>query len=88
MSRQTPAHGDIRAYRNGCRCRECREANRVYNAAARARRRSRPELADAAGHGKPSTYNNHACRCTACRAAHAAYMRDVRASRRTTKGDQ
>jgi hypothetical protein len=88
VSSSQPTHGIRSTYSNhGCRCAECREANRVYGAAARAQRRSQPEAADRAGHGTRSTYANYGCRCAACRAAHAAHMRDQRANHRTTKED-
>lgn len=66
------AHGLPNTYKSGCRCTQCREANRVYQAAATARRAANPTAADQAGHGKPSTYSNYLCRCDDCRAANAA----------------
>ncbi len=72
-------HGTYKSYSQGCRCADCREANRLYAAAARARRAVDPALANAAGHGKETTYNNYSCRCAPCRAAHAAHMRGHRA---------
>lgn len=73
------AHGEPNTYKRGCRCRECREANRVYQAAASKRRSADPTLADRAGHGSSSTYSNYACRCDACREAHTDAMRQRRA---------
>lgn len=69
-------------YTAGCRCAGCREANRLYHAGARARRRGNALLADRAGHGNASTYANYACRCNDCRAAHAKRMRNEPTSRR------
>lgn len=75
-------HGDHRSYLNGCRCAECREACRLYQAAWRAEKRQDPSNADRAGHGKKSTYRNYACRCDACRAANTADVAAYRARRR------
>lgn len=72
------AHGLPNTYKSGCRCTQCREANRVYQAAATARRAADPTAADIAGHGKRSTYANYQCRCDACRAAHTAACRAYR----------
>ncbi|NUQ95345.1 MAG: hypothetical protein HOY79_01845 [Streptomyces sp.] len=75
-------HGHVNAYKNGCRCPECREANRVYQNAANARRSAAPALADRAGHGKRTTYVNYACRCDACCAASSAEQREQRERRK------
>lgn len=75
-------HGDHRTYHKGCRCNDCREANRAYQAELRARRHNDPYSADRAGHGKSSTYRNHACRCDECTAAHTADCNAYRARRR------
>jgi hypothetical protein len=77
----TAAHGLPNTYKSGCRCKQCREANRVYQAAANARRAADPKAADLAGHGKPSTYSNYLCRCTECRAANAVASQTYRAKR-------
>jgi hypothetical protein len=74
-------HGDYRKYRQGCRCTECREGNRTYQAAANARRGSDPRNADRAGHGRNNTYVNYGCRCTACRAANTVRLREYREAR-------
>jgi hypothetical protein len=71
-------HGRAATYKGGCRCTACREANRVYQAAANKRRASDPRLADRAGHGRASTYINYACRCEACRAANSARLQAQR----------
>lgn len=68
----TTTHGRLATYKHGCRCPECREVNRVYQAAATARRAADPQAADIAGHGKASTYSNYLCRCDECRAANTA----------------
>ncbi|MEU9558026.1 hypothetical protein [Streptomyces fumanus] len=76
---------DYNAYHRGCRCGVCREANRVYAAKQRARRAADPTAADAAGHGKATTYINCGCRCDACRTANSTAVRERR-QRRTTGG--
>jgi hypothetical protein len=75
-------HGRATTYKSGCRCTACRNANRLYQAAANARRAADPALADRAGHGRASTYINYACRCGACRAANARRLRDQRDRRK------
>lgn len=77
------AHGRASSYKDGCRCSECREANRVYQAGANARRAEQSDAADRAGHGKRSTYANYRCRCDACRAANSAACREYRERRRS-----
>jgi hypothetical protein len=72
-------HGDYRTYGKGCRCAECREAQRVRGIEQRAKWAQNPEAADRAGHGKPSTYKNYRCRCEQCSKANSA---DVAAFRR------
>jgi hypothetical protein len=75
-------HGDRRTYVKGCRCDDCREAHRVWCAERRAVWQQDPSSADRAGHGKPSTYRNHACRCDACTKANTADVNAYRARRR------
>jgi hypothetical protein len=72
-------HGTTGTYRAGCRCADCRDANRLKCAQNRARRAADPAAADRAGHGKASTYINYDCRCTPCRDAHSANLRRRRA---------
>lgn len=70
-------HGTLNGYVNaGCRCEECREANRVYNMKRRAERaegKPASEWGKKRGHmGEPlkhnsSTYINWKCRCDQCR---------------------
>ena len=58
-------HG-FNGYRRGCRCAECREGNRVYRSAGRARRIERgKENPSMIPHG-PSGYTNWDCRCKTC----------------------
>ncbi|MFK0140660.1 hypothetical protein [Streptomyces murinus] len=82
MTRQRPVHGDVNTYKSGCRCALCREANRIYQAAANARRYADPAGADRAGHGKRSTYVNWGCRCPLCSAASSNTQRAQRQRRK------
>jgi hypothetical protein len=75
-------HGHRLTYYKGCRCADCREAYRVYAASLRAKWRRDPSSADRAGHGKSTTYRNHACRCEACREANRVATNEYRARRR------
>ncbi|WP_406444434.1 hypothetical protein OHB14_36430 [Streptomyces sp. NBC_01613] len=75
-------HGDHRTYQKGCRCDDCREALRQYHAELRAKWRQDPSSADRAGHGKSTTYRNHACRCTKCTEANRVATNEYRARRR------
>lgn len=75
-------HGLPNTYKSGCRCNPCREANRIYQAAATARRAADPIAADLAGHGKRSTYANYRCRCDECRAANSVASQAYRQRRK------
>ncbi|MFD3516292.1 hypothetical protein [Streptomyces sp. NPDC058657] len=76
-------HGTPYAYtKGGCRCDDCREANRKRCQASRQRSAADPSRADRAGHGKASTYKNHGCRCAECSAANTADVSAYRARRR------
>ncbi|MEV8396334.1 hypothetical protein [Streptomyces niveus] len=75
-------HGDYRTYLKGCRCDDCREAQRLRGIAQRARWSQDPSAADRAGHGKPSTYKNYKCRCQPCSKANSADVAAFRARRR------
>ncbi len=73
-------HGTVGGYtNNGCRCPECRAAQRTYAAQRRALRRqeSTPENV----HGTENGYTNYGCRCVPCRTAHAATARHARTTR-------
>lgn len=76
------AHGLPNTYKSGCRCAQCREANRIYQAAATDRRAADPTAADQAGHGKRSTYANYRCRCDECRAANSVASQAYRQRRK------
>lgn len=60
-------HGTHARYRKGCRCDECREANRKYHLKERWKRRCKIVLGEPVPHGL-SGYINHGCRCDVCRA--------------------
>jgi len=75
-------HGNHRTYQKGCRCAACREAFRLYAASLREKWRQDSSSADRAGHGKSTTYRNHACRCDACREANRIAINEYRARRR------
>ncbi|RSS92501.1 hypothetical protein EF919_18385 [Streptomyces sp. WAC02707] len=87
MTSRKTRHGHVNAYKSGCRCDACREANRVYQAASNKRRAADPALADRAGHGRASTYINYACRCDACKAANSQRLREQRDRRAVAKGE-
>lgn len=63
-------HGNAATYRAGCRCDDCREANRVRSVAERARRAARSR--DEVPHGTAGGYSNWGCRCERCTAANSA----------------
>lgn len=76
-------HGTRARYTGGCRCGECRAANRAYITARRRAagigpRRTGPQT----GHGTETRYARWGCRCDACRAAHTAYQRALRHAKR------
>lgn len=75
-------HGDYRTYGKGCRCDDCREAQRVHGIEQRAKWARDPEAADRAGHGKPSTYKNYGCRCEPCSKANSADVAAFRMRKR------
>lgn len=74
-------HGTPSGYRHGCRCDECKAANREQQQAARDRRLNRPIPEHV--HGTWNGYANYNCRCDrcldACRARYpeAAAYREV-----------
>jgi len=76
---------DAATYTNhGCRCDECRVANRTQVAAGRARRyRITADNGGVAPTGKhnETTYSNWGCRCRVCTTAHAAAVRGRRRRR-------
>lgn len=55
---------DANGYKRGCRCTECREANRIRRAQQRASK-------NPPNHGTESGYFNYGCRCAPCKAAGA-----------------
>ncbi len=85
----TTAHGVRTTYVGGCRCDECRAANRTelrrHRAARHARLAADPT---AAPHGLSSTYDHWGCRCQPCTGAHAERLRDARtgSNHKATRG--
>jgi hypothetical protein len=65
---QTIQHGKRSTYvHRGCRCTDCRRAQRTSQAAMRAKRKLlNPE---AIPHGTYNGYGNYSCRCQDCKAA-------------------
>jgi hypothetical protein len=58
-------HGTYTSYTNhGCRCDDCRAANRRYQASLKERLRSR-DVPDHV-HGTSGGYGNYGCRCLRC----------------------
>jgi hypothetical protein len=55
-------HGTRSKYNGGCRCDDCREANRVSHAEWELRVRGNPPE-----HGTENAYRNYGCRCQECR---------------------
>lgn len=82
MTPDDPRHGTFNGYGNlKCRCKFCREANRLRLQMIRtglARRQLDP---DDPRHGKLSTYTNWRCRCSRCTAANTAQSAKQRAVR-------
>lgn len=75
-------HGTKSRYGHGCRCVECKDAQRL-NMTARRRKKQAPT------HGTRSGYFNHGCRCGACAAAgksHNAARREAFADGRWAAG--
>lgn len=70
-------HGTYSAYTNrGCRCDECRAANRAYKRAWEARRQ-KPVLAqDSPLHGTVNGHKHYGCRCEPCVEAKRAKDRE------------
>ena len=69
-------HGKETAYRYGCRCVPCRQANAEKVMAARLSRTLRLKLDPTlAPHGVANTYNNWGCRCIPCGVAFNAQRR-------------
>jgi uncharacterized protein YcbX len=66
-------HGTHYGYNMGCRCEECRVAERETQRAYRARKRLRPVPAHV--HGTAQGYQGWYCRCDECREVQRAYMR-------------
>lgn len=78
------AHGQRGTYVGGCRCDDCREANRRYHEARRRAAGVRP--VEASKHGTVNRYIKYRCRCDDCRAANTGMVRTSRARRRERTG--
>lgn len=77
------AHGTRSKYQTGCRCDECREANRLYIEAGRRAAGVQPQpRGPQTDHGTVARYENWQCRCSDCRAAVAAKAARLGAIRR------
>jgi hypothetical protein len=74
-------HGTPYCYSRGCRRQECTAANTARQAKLRRDRAADPSRADAAGHGKSSTYKNYGCRCGLCRKDHTRDCAALKAAR-------
>jgi AraC-like DNA-binding protein len=66
----SPLHGSYYRYQEGCRCDECRAAQKAYM--KKLQERGPRE------HGTESAYRNYKCRCDECRAAGSAANRRYR----------
>lgn len=75
-TRPGPTHGLPGTYSAGCRCRLCREANRLAHVRFRLKHRGKPPV-----HGTESAYTNYKCRCDLCRAAGSRHNRRTRENR-------
>lgn len=82
-----PAHGTMNGYGNlGCRCNECRAANRDSHAAYLRRVRDTGQLTTGDRlHGTSYRYDV-GCRCDECREAHNAKSRATKARLRERRG--
>lgn len=70
-------HGERRTYNAGCRCEDCREANRIY---VRGRYLlGYPNGSRKRKHGTRTMYNA-GCRCALCKAANTRAARARRAT--------
>lgn len=79
-------HG-FNGYRRGCRCAECREGNRAYRSASRAKRIERSkEDPSLIPHGQ-SGYTNWNCRCKTCSWAGSVNNRKSRQRRKQKQGE-
>lgn len=74
------SHGTPAAYHFGCRCDECRKANRERCYTTFNSMKERLASTDRE-HGTSSTYSNWGCRCTACCDAWAGMMAEQAARR-------
>ena len=67
--RRRAEHGNRSRYVDGCRCAECREANRLYHESRRRKAGVKPlQVGPQTGHGTVARYGR-GCRCERCCAA-------------------
>jgi 5-methylcytosine-specific restriction endonuclease McrA len=75
MSKSTPVpHGTHRGYGSGCRCDECKAAERVYRKGRRADLLASGQIP----HGTVNGHSNYGCRCEPCCVAGSAKSRAYR----------
>ena len=75
-------HGTLSRYAKGCRCDDCKGANRERT---RAWRRAHATVdTQAIPHGA-SGYTNYGCRCETCTDGHRVRCNDYRSTRRAAK---
>lgn len=72
-----PTHGTYYSYVNGCRCDECKSANRAQAFKDRHRRKGQ----EPKNHGY-SGYTNWGCRCEICTKANTDYGREYQRKQR------
>lgn len=81
MSVAVECRQNYTSYCRGCRCDDCRAAERAYKVTLRAK-----EI-PAELHGRVGTYMNRGCRCEVCRTAWAEYRRDLPSARRSQRAN-
>lgn len=76
-------HGTAKGYNYGCRCDDCKEANRDRYREAKRRRLARP-VPDHV-HGSWNGYSNYGCRCSECLVACQRRYPDAQAYREANR---
>jgi cytochrome c5 len=76
----TDKHGTIYAYRQGCRCEECRQAN--WEKTRKWRQKAAAGETPERAHGTINGYKVYGCRCELCRGAKLTNDRQQREKRR------
>lgn len=80
---RTIVHGTPGGYRNGCRCPECKEAERERTREAKRKRLARPTPGHV--HGTWNGYANYGCRCPECLVACQQRYPDAQAYREANR---